>query len=338
MKYSIVFLFSLLIFNCQNRSDIDFKIRISSSDKTISNGDNIKILTESKSGKSIDSVVYYINDIKVNNQIKLNGLKLGLNYARALIYSNNKEYIIQTEFDVFSNVKPKIMTYEIINEFNHSRTAYTQGLEFYKDVLYESTGLNGKSSLRKVDLKTGEIIMIVNLDYEYFGEGLTILRDKIYQLTWRNKIGFIYDLNLNEIGTFNYNKSQEGWGLANDGKFIYKSDGTSKIWKLDPDTLEEIDFIDVMTDRSRIKNINELEYIDGKIYANTYQQNRDVIIIIDIVSGMVEGVIDFSGIRNRVSNTTETDVMNGIAINNGRLFVTGKNWDKLFEVKIFNKK
>ena len=338
MKYSIVFLFSLLIFNCQNRSDIDFKIRISSSDKTISNGDNIKILTESKSGKSIDSVVYYINDIKVNNQIKLNGLKLGLNYARALIYSNNKEYIIQTEFDVFSNVKPKIMTYEIINEFNHSSTAYTQGLEFYKDVLYESTGLNGKSSLRKVDLKTGEIIMIVNLDYEYFGEGLTVLRDKIYQLTWRNKIGFIYDLNLNEIGTFNYNKSQEGWGLANDGKFIYKSDGTSKIWKLDPDTLEEIDFIDVMTDRSRIKNINELEYIDGKIYANTYQQNRDVIIIIDIKSGMVEGVIDFSGIRNRVSNTTETDVMNGIAINNGRLFVTGKNWDKLFEVKIFNKK
>ncbi len=338
MKYSIVFLFSLLIFNCQNRSDIDFKIRISSSDKTISNGDNIKILIESKSGKSIDSVVYYINDIKVNNQIKLNGLKLGLNYARALIYSNNKEYIIQTEFDVFSNVKPKIMTYEIINEFNHSSTAYTQGLEFYKDVLYESTGLNGKSSLRKVDLKTGEIIMIVNLDYEYFGEGLTVLRDKIYQLTWRNKIGFIYDLNLNEIGTFNYNKSQEGWGLANDGKFIYKSDGTSKIWKLDPDTLEEIDFIDVMTDRSRIKNINELEYIDGKIYANTYQQNRDVIIIIDIKSGMVEGVIDFSGIRNRVSNTTETDVMNGIAINNGRLFVTGKNWDKLFEVKIFNKK
>ena len=134
----------------------------------------------------------------------------------------------------------------------------------------------------------------------------------------------------NEFGSFNYNKSIEGWGLTNDGEYIYKSDGTSKIWRLNPDTLEEIDFIDVMTDKSRIRNINELEYFDGKIYANTYQQNRDVIIIINPKDGAVESVIDFSGIRNRVLNTPETDVMNGIAELNGRLFVTGKNWNKLF--------
>ena len=230
------------------------------------------------------------------------------------------------------------MTYEIIKEYNHDQKAYTQGLEFYNNNLYESTGLNGKSSLRKVNLNNGEILKVLNLNYEYFAEGLTILNDKIYQLTWKNKIGFIYDLDFNKIGSFNYNKSIEGWGLTNDGEYIYKSDGTSKIWRLNPDTLGEIDFIDVMTDKSRIRNINELEYIDGKIYANTYQQNRDVIIIINPKDGAVESVIDFTGIRNRVLNTPETDVMNGIAEFNGRLFVTGKNWDKLFEVKIYSRK
>ena len=197
--------------------------------------------------------------------------------------------------------------------------------------------LNGKSSLRKVDLNNGKILKVLNLNYEYFAEGLTILNDKIFQLTWRNKIGFVYDLDFNKIGSFDYNKSIEGWGLTNDGEYIYKSDGTSKIWRLNPDTLEEIDFIDVMTDKSRIRNINELEYFNGKIYANTYQQNRDVIIIINPKDGAVESVIDFSGIRNRVSKTPETDVMNGIAELNGRLFVTGKNWNKLFEVKIYSK-
>ena len=178
---------------------------------------------------------------------------------------------------------------------------------------------------------------MINLEYEYFGEGLTVLNDKIYQLTWKNRIGFIYDLELNNIGTFNYGNSQEGWGLCNDGNYIYKSDGTSKIWKLDPNTLEEIDFIDVMTDKSRIKNINELEYIDGKIYANTYQQNRDVVIVINPSNGIVENVIDFSGLRDKVLQTADLDVMNGIAYNKGKLFVTGKNWNKVFEVKVYSK-
>ncbi|MDA7797908.1 glutaminyl-peptide cyclotransferase, partial [bacterium] len=194
-----------------------------------------------------------------------------------------------------------------------------------------------KSSLRKINFNTGEIINMINLDYEYFGEGLTVLNDKIYQLTWKNRIGFIYDLELNNIGTFNYGNSQEGWGLCNDGNYIYKSDGTSKIWKLDPNTLEEIGFIDVMTDKSRIKNINELEYIDGKIYANTYQQNRDVVIVINPSNGIVENVIDFSGLRDKVLQTEDLDVMNGIAHNKDKLFVTGKNWSKVFEVKVYSK-
>ena len=150
------------------------------------------------------------------------------------------------------------MTYKVITEYKHDENAYTQGLEFYNNQLYESTGLNGKSTLRKSDYKSGEILNIVKLDYEYFGEGLTIINDKIYQLTWKNNIGFIYDLDFNKIGNFDYGKSKEGWGLCNDGNFIYKSDGTNKIWILDSETLEEIRFIEVLTNRSKMKNINEL--------------------------------------------------------------------------------
>ena len=337
MKYTVVFLFTLLIFNCQSSVNKDFKINISSSDKIISNGDNIKIVIESKSGQAIDSAAYYLNEKEVDSETTLKELKLGENSARVKIYSNGVEHSINKSFDVYSNKKPKIMTYEIIKEYNHDQNAYTQGLEFYNNQLYESTGLNGKSTLRRIDYRSGEILKIINLDYEYFAEGLTILNDKIYQLTWKNNIGFIYDLELNKIGTFNYEKSKEGWGLCNDGEFIYKSDGTSKIWILDPMTLKEISYIDVLTDKSRIKNINELEFIDGKIYANTYQFNRDVVIVINPSNGIVEKVIDFSGIRDRVTQNPNLDVMNGIAFINQKMYVTGKNWDKLFEVKIISK-
>ena len=128
----------------------------------------------------------------------------------------------------------------------------------------------------------------------------------------KNNIGIIYDLDFNKIGTFDYGKSKEGWGLCNDGSFIYKSDGTNKIWLLDKDTLEEISYIEVMTNKSKIKNINELEYINGKIYANTYQLNRDVVIIINPKNGTVEGVIDFTGIRDLVKKSPDLDVMNDI--------------------------
>ena len=292
---------------------------------------------KSSTNKVIDSVNYFLNDIKTTNKIKLNDNKVGENLAKVDIYSNGKKFSLNKKFDIFSNIKPELMTYEIVEEYRHDQEAYTQGLEIYNNFLFESTGLNGKSSVRKINMKSGEILDIINLDYEYFGEGLTILNDRIYQLTWKNRIGFIYDLDLNKIATFNYKNSQEGWGLCNDGEYLYKSDGTSKIWRLNPNTLEEIDFVDVMTDKSRIKNINELEFIDGKIYANTYQFNRDVVIVINPSNGVVEKVIDFSGIRDKVLQTPDIDVMNGIAYNRGKIFVTGKNWNKVFEVKVYSK-
>lgn len=337
MKHSIVFLVFLLVFNCDSDKSGGFKIQIDSSSSSIYLGDEISLKITSSNNKAIDSINYFLNNNKVDNPIKLNSNKVGENFAKVDIYSNGKKISLNKKFDIYSNIKPELMTYEIIDEFSHDEKAYTQGLEIYENFLFESTGLNGKSSLRKINFNTGEIINMINLEYEYFGEGLTVLNDKIYQLTWKNKIGFIYDLELNNIGTFNYENSKEGWGLCNDGNYIYKSDGTSKIWRLDPNTLEEVDFIDVMTDKSRIKNINELEYIDGKIYANTYQQNRDVVIVINPSNGIVENVIDFSGLRDKVLQTPDLDVMNGIAYNNGKLFVTGKNWDKVFEVKVYSK-
>ena len=337
MKHSIVFLVLLLVFNCNSDKSGGFKIQINSSSSSIYLGDDISLNITSSNNKLIDSINYFLNNNKISNQIRLNNNKVGENFAKADIYSNGKKISLNKKFDIYSNIKPELMTYDIVNEFSHDQNAYTQGLEIYENFLFESTGLNGKSSLRKINLNTGEIINMINLEYEYFGEGLTVLNDKIYQLTWKNKIGFIYDLELNNIGTFNYGNSKEGWGLCNDGNYIYKSDGTSKIWRLDPNTLEEIDFIDVMTDKSRIKNINELEYIDGKIYANTYQQNRDVVIVINPSNGVVENVIDFSGLRDKVLQTPDLDVMNGIAYNKGKLFVTGKNWDKVFEVKVYSK-
>ncbi len=337
MKHSIIFFFFLLILNCNPDPSSGFKIQIKSSDDKILIDDKIIINVISPDNKIIDSIEYYLNDRLVSNEVKLVDYKVGENIVAAKIFSNNEIISINKKFDIYSNIEPEIMTYKVITEYNHDKNAYTQGLEFYNNQLYESTGLNGKSTLRKSDYKSGEILNIVKLDYEYFGEGLTIINDKIYQLTWKNNIGFIYDLDFNKIRTFNYGNSKEGWGLCNDGSFIYKSDGTNKIWVLDPETLKEIRFIEVLTNRSKIKNINELEYIDGKIYANTYQFNRDVVIVINPLNGVVERVVDFSGIRDRVTQKPDLDVMNGIAYFDGKIFVTGKNWDKLFEVEIVSK-
>ena len=337
MKHSIIFFFFLLILNCNPDPSSGFEIQIKSSGDKILIDDRISINIISPNKKIIDSIKYYLNDRLVSNEVKLVDYKVGENNVAAKIFSNNEIISINKKFDIYSNIEPEIMTYKVITEYKHDKNAYTQGLEFYNNQLYESTGLNGKSTLRKSDYKSGEILNIVKLDFEYFGEGLTIINDKIYQLTWKNNIGFIYDLDFNKIGNFDYGKSKEGWGLCNDGSFIYKSDGTNKIWILDPETLEEIRFIEVLTNRSKIKNINELEYIDGKIYANTYQFNRDVVIVINPLNGVVEKVIDFSGIRDRVTQKPDLDVMNGIAYFDGKIFVTGKNWDKLFEVEVVSK-
>jgi glutaminyl-peptide cyclotransferase len=192
--------------------------------------------------------------------------------------------------------------------------------------------------LRKTNLETGEILKNVKLADRYFGEGLSILNGNIYQLTWNEGEGLVYDLkSFEKTGTFKFNQSKEGWGLCNNGNQFYKSDGSEKIWVLNGKTMAEESFIQPTTHKSISTQLNELEWVEGKIYANTYQ--RDGVAIINPENGAIEGLIDFHGLRDKVTQHPKLDVLNGIAYNPNtkKLYVTGKNWDKLFEIEIVKK-
>jgi glutamine cyclotransferase len=204
---------------------------------------------------------------------------------------------------------------------------------FYDNHLYEGTGLYGSSSIRKVDLATGEVLQIKNLATDYFGEGITILNDKLIQLTWKEKQGFIYDKSsFNLTGTFNY--STEGWGLTHDGDRLIMSDGTEKIYFLDPVTFEILDQLRVMYNGVPVTWLNELEYINGELYANVWQ--TDLIVRICPVTGEVQGWINLTGLLSDEHRVGTENVLNGIAYDTlgDRLFVTGKNWPKVYEVKL----
>lgn len=336
MKY-YYYIIILFLCSCSTQNDV-FKVKINSDSQILNKKSNIsfEIFLNDKLYNS-ENLKLFMNDVEVSVKTNLKDARLGENIVKAQFnYNNNSKTIIQ-EFNVFNDKPPVLYSYKVINEFPHDISLYTQGLEFKEDILYESTGLNGFSSLRKFDLFNNKLLDVRYLDDEFFGEGLTILNDKIFQLTWKKKIGFVYDLKtFNMIKSFNYDKSIEGWGLANDGENIYKSDGTEKIWLLDPESLVELNNIEVVTDNKKVKNINELEIVDDKIYANTYQFNKDVVLIIDKNSGAVDGIINFGDLRSKVKQHPELDVLNGIAYNRKRktFFITGKKWDKIFEIKI----
>ena len=229
-----------------------------------------------------------------------------------------------------------VYTYKVVGSYPHDSDACTQGLVFDNGVLYEGTGLYGRSSLRKVDLERGEVLQTHNLPEQYFGEGITIYRDEIFQLTWQSNVGFIYDKqDFSLLGEFNYDT--EGWGMTNDGKRLIMSDGTSTLHFLDPDSLKEIKRIEVYDLDGPVNRLNELEYVKGEIYANIWQTNR--IARINPTTGQVDGWIDLTGILNPQDVINPVDVLNGIAYDskNGRLFVTGKLWPKLFEIELIPK-
>jgi glutamine cyclotransferase len=224
--------------------------------------------------------------------------------------------------------------YEIVATWPHDRQAFTQGLVYLKGILIESTGLNGHSSLRKVDLTTGAIRDQVTLSDEYFAEGMTVIGDRIFQLTWQNQIGFVYDLQtLRPLQQFSY--SGEGWGLTTDGVSLILSDGTNRVRFLEPTTFKVTRSIEVLDHSGQpLKMLNELEYIHGEIFANVWQ--TPYVVRIDPANGHLLGTIDFSGLLQPKDYQPGTDVLNGIAYDatNDRLFVTGKNWPKLFEVRL----
>lgn len=340
MKVSLLSLILILFLKCNSESQNNFSLKIDSPNKNIKIDDSINLNVINKNNIKIDSIQYFLNDIKINSNYNLKNISAGVNKIKVLIYNNSQETVIDKKITIFSKNPPKLYSYKIINEFPHDQEAYTQGLEFDGEDLYESTGLNGKSSLRKISFKNGEVIKKIPLNKSYFGEGLTIINNKIIQLTWKSKIGFVYDKKSMDINSsFEYNQSIEGWGLCNDGNFLYKSDGTNKIWKLDPNSYEELSYIEVYTNKSKLNKLNELEWVKGDIYANTYQFNKDVVVIINPLNGTVKGVVDFSGLKNKVNQHANLNVLNGIAFNKKRnsFFITGKNWNKIFEVLIIDK-
>lgn len=223
--------------------------------------------------------------------------------------------------------------YKVVNTYPHNTSSYTQGLLWHNGYLYESTGLAGRSTIQKVELQTGRILQRHDLGGEYFGEGLALHGDKFYQLTWQSGRAFVYNLDFTPAGEFSY--KGEGWGLTSDGTHLYMSDGTDCIYVLDPATFRRLRTIQVVTDRQTVLYLNELEWIDGQIWANVYTSN--LIVRIDPATGHVAGMIDLTVILPAEAVTPETDVLNGIAWDGRRVFVTGKNWSKLFEIELTEK-
>lgn len=318
-----------------------FEIQLEGNKSQFGQNETIGISINNKKNKTINSVIYTIDGkemLLTGNKIKLDLTKLGNKTITANISYDGGSGKIEKDIKLLSATAPKLYTYEIINTYPHDQGAFTQGLEFYKDTLYESTGHKGFSSLRKVDYKTGEILKQIDLENAFFGEGITILNDKIYQLTWQGGTGFVYDLNeFKKTGSFKYGNSKQGWGFCNDGTTLYKSDGTEKIWLLNPDTLIEEGYIETVTNKSIFNRANELEFVDGKIYANVWE--KESMMIINANSGAIEGVINFGGLKSKVTQHDKLNVLNGVAYNPKQktFFITGKYWDTIFEVKIIKK-
>jgi glutamine cyclotransferase len=222
--------------------------------------------------------------------------------------------------------------YRIVKTYPHDPSAFTQGLVYHDGYLYEGTGLQGASSLRKVELDTGKVLKRRDLPEKYFGEGIALCGNRLIQLTYQSMIGFIYDMDLQQVGSFNY--PTEGWGLTCDGKHLILSDGTATLRWLDAETFKVVKQVTV-TDRGRpVVHLNELEFVKGEIFANIWK--TDTIARISPDTGEVTGWIDLGGLAQQFASTTPIDCLNGIAYDaqGARLFVTGKFWPKLFEVRL----
>ncbi|UCD26555.1 MAG: glutaminyl-peptide cyclotransferase [Candidatus Bathyarchaeota archaeon] len=229
------------------------------------------------------------------------------------------------------NPSTLLYTYDVVNVYPHDHNAFTQGLIFDNGVLYEGTGLYSQSTLRCVELETGKILRLYALPNQFFGEGITVFDDKVIQLTWRSNIGFVYDkLSFDLLREFWY--PTEGWGITHNGSHLIMSDGTATLYFLDPDTFERVGQVEVH-DTGPVTELNELEYIQGEVYANIWKEKR--IAIINPQNGQVTGWIDLSGIEDS-ENQDANNVLNGIAYDaeEDRLFVTGKRWSQLFEIKL----
>lgn len=313
-------------------------------------GEHIKLSVEPSTEMAIDSVVYFLDNKKIasskgteQSSYELKDLKFGPKTLTSIAYSKGREYDSSMQINILPSQANEEWTFTLVNTYPHDTKAYTQGLEFHGNQLIESTGNGvspktgnkGVSSIRKVNPKTGEVAQITELPSEIFGEGATVLNGKVYQLTYKHNEAYVYDMNtLKKIKTLPYFKPMEGWGLTNDGTNLYMTDGSDKMYVINPEDFSLIDTIYISSHKATVPTVNELEWVNGLIYANFYGTN--IIGVIDPKTGQVLAAIEFSSLLKHLSNHPDQDVFNGIAYNSttNTFFVTGKNWDKIFEVKI----
>ncbi|MDB5286539.1 MAG: glutamine cyclotransferase [Mucilaginibacter sp.] len=353
-KIAFFALISLLVYSCKN-NDQTGSITISPDAGTAYKaGDVISAKVTLPADIKADSIVYLLDSTRVGSvkdssavKIKTDTIALGARVITGRVYQAGKSQDVTTNIVLLAAKAPEQLTYQVVKTFPHDTASYTEGLQYIDGVMYESDGgvansPEGKSSLRKTDLQTGRILKIRDGDPKIFSEGLSVIGNKIVQLTWKEKIGYVYDKNNFELlSTFNNNVGVEGWGLCFDGTKLYMDDSTNRIWFLDKDNYRSIGYIDVYDDKGAIDSLNELEYIDGKIYANVYQ--KDYILVIDPKTGVVLQKIDMSNLYPKSSHYAgfddDNNVLNGIAYDKATnsIFVTGKKWPKLYQVKFVKK-
>jgi len=258
--------------------------------------------------------------------------KTGKNSVRAIVFIKGKREMISQTLTFLSDISPKTKSYKIINTYPHDKSAYTQGLFYHDGYLYESTGLKGQSTIKKINYKTGDVLQSFKMKYDMFGEGITLYQDKIIQLTYKSRVGFVYDLETFQV-LHQFNYPTEGWGITTFDSLLVMGDGTHFLYFLDPTSFSEVRRIEVYDNNGPVDSVNELEYIGNSIYANIYQTDR--IIQIEPETGKILAYIDMKGILSDQDKFYGIDVLNGIAYDekNDRIFVTGKRWPKLFEIE-----
>lgn len=337
---------ALFQFACNNKvaSYITFKNPLQG--ESFNSGKPVKIELDIPEKTEVQTISYLVDGKQFAHKttkdfvtLDTQNLPLGYRMLTAIVKSDDKTDTITNNIILTTDKKPVKLKYTLVNTFPHDTSAYTQGLSFVAGNLLESTGRKGQSHLKYVDLKSGKAIKSVPLKPEYFGEGSVKVGNKIIVLTWQENVGLVYDASsLQEIATFPYQSSREGWGLTYDGKQLLRSDGSNRIWFMNAETYKEEGFIEVYDNKGAVESLNELEYIDGKLYANVYGSNK--IVVINLKTGIVEAELDLSKLVPKGFFKDDYDignnVLNGIAYDavSKRLFVTGKKWPKLFEIKV----
>lgn len=333
--FAIVFLTA----SCNNSNKKYFTTQLISSAKIALN--DTVLFSVASDSKQIDSLHVSIDAAQISLPFNAENMysfpltvtSMGAKTLRITLFAGKHSEKYSHVITVVSDFEPSFAEYRIVAEFPRDDNFYTQGLEFMGNMLYESAGEYGKSRLRKTNFQNGKTIEEISLDARYFGEGLTILNNRIYQLTWREQTGFVYDLNsLRQIASFAYNT--EGWGITNDGENLIMSDGSEFLYTLNPENFTVINRMAVYDNVGAIQRLNELEYVDGVIYANIY--TTDFVVAIDAKTGKVIARYNFKNLLAPQFRTPTTDVLNGIAFNKerGTFFITGKNWLKLFEIAL----